>query len=251
MTVRAWVSLDLDDVLVDFLTPFLNHLNALAGTSFVRHDIVSTDWSECVDGGGNPGTNARALAALERMILSDDPLHLELRPGVASALVTLKNLGAGIVLNTRRRYRDLSGVLNRRFATQTHRWVQTHLPGIIDAVEIVDGAAGKAEVCARYPATVHCDDRVSNLLPICKMSGCHAILLSAPWNAGHHGTSSMLPARPGTLTRAASVDAMFHLVGWSIVDRRQRLRPTPRRPDQRDRRLIVGTTISRADSGDA
>ena len=243
MKSGPWISLDLDDVLVDFLSPFLVHLNAVANTSFVPADVTSNQWSACVDRDGRRGRSALALDALDRMIRSDDLLHLEVRSEVRSALERLKARGARIIVNTHRRYRELSVPLNHRFEALTHQWLQTHLGEIVDAVEIVTGAAGKLEVCERYRACVHCDDRVSNLLPIAEKSRCRPVLLSAPWNAAWaapDGAAADVSPHHRRVTRVSSIASMFnvitilssasaHEVGPSHV----RTRRDPRRPQYR------------------
>ena len=223
MSATTWVSLDLDDVLVDFLTPFLAHLNAVGGTCFVEADVVSPDWAECTDREGRRGDRDQALAALEEMVWSEDLFALELRPQVLPALRRLKHKGVSIVVNTHRHYHAFSGVLNRRFAAATYQWAAAKLGTVVDAIEIVDGPAAKLEVCARYAACVHCDDRISNLEPIAKDGCSHAVVLTAPWNAAYDAPA--LGPKRKRIERARSMARMFEIIGQTIGER-----PEPSRP---------------------
>ena len=260
MNGQRWVSLDLDDLLVDFLNPYLVHLNQVAQTAFVARDIVSTDWSLCVDREGRQVDGEQALSALARMVLSEDLLALTLRPGVREGLALLKANGVSIVLNTHRRYRAFPVALNERFARLTQSWVKQQLGDVVDDLEIVQGAQEKLEVCDQYAALVHCDDRYGNLKPIAAAGRCHAILLDATWNAHQTTAPRCAPLRRGLMYRALSVEEMFLRVQQAVglANLRGEQNPggsldcarTPSRAGSFSR-TIPATTATPADMSDA
>jgi len=176
------VSLDLDDVLVDFLPRYLVRLNEVAGTSFVEDDIVDTDWAECRDREGGQATLAHALEALERMVTSGDVLDLPLRSGAADGLDALARAGIDVLINTHRAYWQLPPAVNARFARDTHVYLARVFPKGLSAVAIVGTAQEKLEACIEHGATIHCDDRATNLAPMMQDRRVRGVLLDRLWN---------------------------------------------------------------------
>jgi len=207
------VSLDLDDVLVDFMPRFLVRLNEVAGTSFVEDDIIHTDWAECRDHEGREANEANALEALERMVTSSDILGLPLRSGAAEGIDALARAGIEVLINTHRAYRQLTPSVNAKFARDTHAYLARAFPVGVSGVAIVGTAQEKLEACIEHRALIHCDDRASNLAPMMQDRRVHGVLLDRLWNQ-HVQTSALAED-----ANALPVDATVRVTGLASMFR--------------------------------
>lgn len=169
------IAIDIDAVLGDFLTKFLEYRNREYGTSWRREDFFSYVWADVFKESPD-----QMYAILADFFESQEIKEIEPVPGAVENIRYLKKIGAelDVVTSRPRVIKDL-----------TYEWLDRHFAGSFKRVYFSNqpayGSFGetKGEICHEIRADLFIDDQY-NFCDECYKEGVKVFIFDNPWNQG-------------------------------------------------------------------
>lgn len=171
------VAIDIDDVLVDSVTPIFNHYNKKYGTTLTKKDYYSKDIKVL-------GVSEYAVAAkrLEKYLASAEYTTL---PPLAEAVRAIHRLSE--------QYRFVAVTSRPAFIEHaTRAWLKKHFDDLIEDVIFTHfvmaadhsnhpSVSSKVDVCQRIGAAYMIDDHLHHAVPAASVVE-EVFLIDQPWN---------------------------------------------------------------------
>jgi hypothetical protein len=165
---------DLDEVLFDTMSDFLEFYNNRNSTNFKREDILDyRDWGKSLG-----VTNDYAMNELHDYFQSERGIYIPRIPGSLEALTMLRNIY------------DIPGLTYRNiiFKEITHKSLEVRFPGLVDGVHFAHHNSNnhkkhesKGDIAKKLELTHYVDDQFETALE-CAMNNINVYLINAPWN---------------------------------------------------------------------
>ena len=165
------IGIDLDEVVVDFINPFIDYFNKRFGTTFEVEDMHSYNLWEC----GMGGNREEAIRFVREFYESD---NFEKIPFWSGARETINYL---------RRNHKIYIITSRpeEFREKTDRFLAENFSGngfsVLYSGDFHRQGRTKAEICRDYGIDVHLDDNLKYALE-CAREVRKVFLFDKPWN---------------------------------------------------------------------
>jgi len=166
------IGIDIDEVLVDFLTPFLEDHNARYGTAYSSKTFHSFGMHHVMD-----EDQATIVARIEAFFKTDTYKNLQPIPGAEEAVSELAKNHVLLAISSR----------NDSIRDFTRQWIKLHFPGITEVhfsnhpYVSREAVHSKAELCLLLKLDVLIEDAFEHVLP-CAEKGIKVLLFDTPWN---------------------------------------------------------------------
>ena len=167
------IGIDLDNVLADFQTTWLEFHNTHYGTALANEDVTNYDYGPII--GIPPEEVVRRIYEFYDSAEFEDIVP---EPGAADAVKTLSGKYGLYIVTSR----------PDRTANRTNKWIDTYLGGLIDEVILTnqfstdhDGKITKATICKKYKIPLFIEDGPKYVDEVAH-AGIPVLLLDQPWN---------------------------------------------------------------------
>ncbi len=166
------IAIDIDEVLADTLSTFLNYYNTVYGTKFKRQDFYTYNWWEVM------GTSAQEVVAeFARFMKTDWGKKIPPLPGAQAGVQELsKQHQLSVITSRPDEYGDI-----------THQWLNKNFghkfKGVYFTDEFVKDSNNetKGEICHQVGIDLIIED-VYQIALDCHRQQIKVILMDAPWN---------------------------------------------------------------------
>ncbi len=189
------IGIDIDEVLVDFLTPFLEYHNARYGTAYQWDDFHSFGMHHVMD-----ETPQKIAERIEAFLRTDKFKNLQPVPGAVEAVNTLAKNHELIIVSSR----------NDSVHEDTRRWLDEHFPAKIAEVHFSDhpyasrdSVHTKVGLCKLVRLDLLIEDALEYALPSAE-AGIRVLLFDTPWNRR--------PDLPANVTRVYSWEGIVDVI---------------------------------------
>ncbi|MAG60912.1 hypothetical protein CL619_03950 [archaeon] len=174
------ITVDLDDVLGEYMQGFIDFYNTKHETRFLRSDLVRYDLAHYL--GEKPSTIDRLVADYSQ---TEEYANMKVTSGAYQTLINLKDQGAKLT------------VLTSRFegnANETSAWICANYPGIFSEIVYANGMnKSKGELAHKIGSNLHIDDAPKHLIDV-RQYGIRGVVYSAPWNQDMQESNDLLRA---------------------------------------------------------
>lgn len=167
------IAVDIDAVLADFLSKFLEYRNYIYHTNYVRDDFYTYIWAEVFG-----ESKEQMYAILSDFFESGYVDQIKPMPGAVAGIGALEKQGHEVYVVTSR---------PRMIKDLTLRWLRKNFGNVFKAVFFSNqpayGSFGptKGEICRQIRAKVFIDDQLSYCRE-CLEEGRRVFLFDNPWN---------------------------------------------------------------------
>ncbi len=168
------IGVDIDDVLFDFNTGFLNYFNTMHDTFHTRNQIVNYQLHLLLG-----GRKEDIFFLIDKFYDSDD--HQKVMPVEGSVLGIEKLRSHKLVLISARPEHSRGNI---------EKWLTQHFPSTVDEVHLTGSYRGmqphiktKAELAKKCGVDIFIEDSLSHAKNISE-SGVPVLLIDTPWNQG-------------------------------------------------------------------
>jgi uncharacterized HAD superfamily protein len=161
------ISVDLDDVLGNYMKGFLNFFNQKYGTRHLESDLTCYSLEKCL---GVPETIIGPM--VDQFALTTEYANLPVTNGAYSVLDTLKQQGHKLSVLTFRKY-------NTRIVTEN--WLDKNYASLFSDVVYTNGKSTKGELAIKIGSQLHIDDAPKHVRDVATR-GIDVLLYDAYWN---------------------------------------------------------------------
>lgn len=175
------ISLDLDEIIVDIMNPYLKMVKQITGYEFKRTGIIEYDITKCTNELGQKVTQEQSIGILHNLIIHKHCVDAPLIKGAKELCDTLKDQGYGLIINTLRHSDDKS--LTQSIIEQTYDWISENFgKNYFHAIEFTTGNRTKKGICDEHNCIAHIDDSFKQITFVNEKQDLLPILLTVPHN---------------------------------------------------------------------
>ncbi|MBI4896430.1 MAG: hypothetical protein HY832_02680 [Candidatus Aenigmarchaeota archaeon] len=179
------IGVDVDDVLVDFVTPFVEYMNKTYGTSLTRDHVVAFDVWDILG-----GSKEEAKKKIHEFYETKSFKELQPMQEALSGVKYLSEKHTLVVITSR----------SPHLSSLTTEWIKQYFPNTFSNIYFTghwmnpEIKMKKADVCAQLHVDVMIEDSLEYAQE-CAEKGTTVLLVDAPWNQAYHLPAQVVRTR--------------------------------------------------------